>query len=75
MLNYLNAHGNGESDPNSDIGNQGAQILISKIQDTQSSLKGLNLGKTLQVGTADAGAFFNNMVLAAVDYGMANVHP
>lgn len=75
MLNYLNANGNGVSDPNSDVGNQGAQILISKISDTRTSLKGLNLGKTLQVGTADAGAFFNNEVLGAVDYGMANVHP
>jgi len=75
MLNYLNAHGAGVSDPNSDVGNQGAQYLISKISDTRNSLKGLKLGKTLQVGTADAGAFFNNMVLGAVDYGMANVHP
>jgi len=75
MLNYLNENGNGESDPNSDVGNQGAQILISKISDTRSSLKSLNLAKTLQVGTADAGAFFNNEVLGAVDYGMANVHP
>lgn len=75
MLNYLNAHGNGVSDPNTDVGNQGAQILIEKIKDTRSTLKGLNLKKDIQVGTADAGAFFNNMVLANVDYGMANVHP
>lgn len=33
------------------------------------------MGITLPVGTSDAGAYFNNEVLAAVDYGMANVHP
>jgi len=75
MLNYLNAHGNGVSDPNSPVGNQGAQYLNSKIADTKSVLQGLNLKKTIPVGTSDAGAFFNNEVLAAVDYGMANVHP
>lgn len=35
----------------------------------------MSLPKTVPVGTADAGAFFNNEVLAAVDYGMSNVHP
>jgi len=38
-------------------------------------LAGMNLAKTLPVGNADAGSYFNNKVLAAVDYGMANVHP
>jgi exo-beta-1,3-glucanase (GH17 family) len=75
MLNYLNAHGNGNMDANSDVGNAGAQILNAKIADTRSSLASLNLGKTIPVGTSDAGDFFNNQVLAAVDYGMANVHP
>lgn len=35
----------------------------------------MSLPKTIPIGTADAGAFFNNEVLAAVDYGMSNVHP
>lgn len=35
----------------------------------------LNLPTTIPVGTADAGSFFNNEVLSAVDYGMSNVHP
>jgi exo-beta-1,3-glucanase (GH17 family) len=74
MLNYLNENGPGDS-PNSPVGDQGAQILINYINDTRSSLSGLNLSKTLTVGTADAGAFFNTEVLAAVDFGMANVHP
>ncbi|KZS94172.1 glycoside hydrolase [Sistotremastrum niveocremeum HHB9708] len=73
MLNYLNANG-GNGDPNSAVGNQGAAILNSKIADTRSNLKSLGYDN-IPVGTADAGAYFNNEVLAAVDYGMANVHP
>lgn len=71
MLNYLDA--NGATDPNSAVGNTGAQILIGDIQDTRSVLTGL--GASLLVGNSDAGSYFNNEVLAAVDYGMANVHP
>jgi hypothetical protein len=33
-------------------------------------LSGLSLSKTIPVGTADAGSYFNNMVLQAVDYGV-----
>ena len=33
-------------------------------------IEGLNLGKTIPVGTADAGSFFNNDVLQKVDYGV-----
>jgi len=35
----------------------------------------LDLPSSVPVGTAEAGAYFNNLVLAAVDYAMANVHP
>jgi len=63
---YVNA--NGVSDPNSDVANTGAQILIGNIQDTRSMLTGL--GVSLPVGNADAGSYFNNEVLAAVDYGV-----
>lgn len=52
-----------------------AATLISYIQDTQSMLSSLNLGKTIPVGNADAGSYFNTMVLEAVNYGMSNVHP
>lgn len=38
-------------------------------------LSSLNLGKTIPVGNADAGSYFNTMVLEAVNYGMSNVHP
>ncbi|KAA1476228.1 glycoside hydrolase [Dentipellis sp. KUC8613] len=73
MLNYLNA--NGGTTPNDAVGQQGAQILIANIQDTISTIQGLNLAKHIPVGTADAGAYFNNDVLQAVEYGMSNVHP
>ncbi|KAI0044169.1 glycoside hydrolase family 17 protein [Auriscalpium vulgare] len=73
MLNYLNA--NGAQDPNSAVGNTGAQLLIADIQDTVSAIQALNLNKHIPVGTADAGAYFNTEVLSAVEYGMSNVHP
>ncbi|KAK7463419.1 hypothetical protein VKT23_006772 [Stygiomarasmius scandens] len=72
ILNYLNANGGG-SDPNSAVGNQGGEALITNITDTRSMLT--DLGVTLKVGNADAGSYFNDEVLAKVDYGMANVHP
>jgi len=72
MLNYLTAHHS--QDPNGNIGNQGAALLIANITDTRQMLKGLNLDKTIPVGNSDAGSYFNNEVLAAVDYGMSNVH-
>jgi hypothetical protein len=34
-------------------------------------LSGLSLSTTLSVGTADAGSYFNNEVLGAVDYGVS----
>ncbi|KAI0368823.1 glycoside hydrolase [Pilatotrama ljubarskyi] len=72
MLNYLNANGGTVAD--SDIGKVGAQLLISNITDTRNAVAALNLGKTLPIGTADAGSFFNTEVLEAVDYGMSNIH-
>ena len=69
---YLNA--NGGTDANSDIGNAGAALLISNITDTRTAIEALSLDKTLPIGTADAGSYFNNEVLAAVDYGMSNIH-
>jgi exo-beta-1,3-glucanase (GH17 family) len=65
-------------------------MLIPWISDTRSMLSSMGLGNIL-VGNADAGSYFNNEVLSAVDYGvgillyvclaptyvvqMANVHP
>ena len=69
FCSYLNA--NSATDPNGSVGDQGAQILIADIKDTRSMLSGL--GVTLAVGTSDAGAYFNNKVLAEVDYGVRSI--
>ena len=61
---------NGASDPNGAVGNQGAALLIADIDDTKSNLTMLN--KTLPVGTADAGSYFNTLVLEDVSYGVSH---
>ena len=68
MLNYLTA--NGATDPNSAIGDTGAALLIADINDTRSMISQMSLNKTLTIGTADAGAFFNTLVLEQVDFGV-----
>ncbi len=59
---------NSIADVNSNAANVGAAILLSNIQDTQSMLS--TMGISLPVGNADAGSYFNNEVLAAVNYGV-----
>jgi len=71
MLNYITQNGGG--DINGPVADQGAALLIPNIEDTRAMLKDMNLN--IPVGNSDAGSFFNNKVLAAIDYGMANVHP
>jgi hypothetical protein len=70
MLNYVTSNGGATQDINGPAANQGAQLLISMINDTRSWLQGLNLPKTLPVGTADAGSYFNNEILGGVDYAV-----
>ncbi|KAJ6507920.1 glycoside hydrolase family 17 protein [Mycena vitilis] len=72
ILNYLDA--SNATDPNGSVGNAGAAILTGDIADTRSMVGGLSLSD-IEVGTSDAGSYFNTLVLEAVDYGMANVHP
>lgn len=69
QFSYLGQNGGG-TDPNTAVANQGAQILVSYIQDTIQTIKGMNLPKHLPVGNSDAGAYFNNEVLAAVEFGV-----
>ena len=64
---------NGGTDPNSPVGNTGAEILVGNINDTRNMLNSLSLSKSLPVGTSDAGAYFNNEVLQAVDYGVCHM--
>ncbi|KAG9315039.1 glycoside hydrolase family 17 protein [Chiua virens] len=65
----------GSNSPNGAAGDAAAAQLIPYINTTRSMLASLNLGKTIPVGNADAGSYFNTKVLEAVDYGMSNVHP
>jgi len=73
ILDYITDQG--QTDPNGSAGNTAAAMLVEWIQDTRNMLTSLNLGKTIQVGNAEAGSYFNTKVLEAVDYGMSNVHP
>ncbi|KAJ3736178.1 hypothetical protein DFJ43DRAFT_990237, partial [Lentinula guzmanii] len=66
ILDYLDD--NGGTDPNSDIGNTGAQILLGFINDTRSMLS--NMSVSLKIGNADAGLYFNDLVSEDVDYGV-----
>jgi exo-beta-1,3-glucanase (GH17 family) len=75
MLNYLDANGGTSADANGAIGNQGAALLKADIDDTRSMISAMSLSKHIPIGTADAGAFFNTLVLEDVEYGMSNVHP
>ena len=59
---------NAITDVNSHAANVGAAILLANIQDTQSMLS--TMGISLPVGNADAGSYFNDEVLAAVNYGV-----
>lgn len=72
MLNYLTDHGG--ADPSTSVGDTGAAYLIAKINDTRSALANLKLGKTIPVGNAEAGFYFNTNVLKAIDFGLSNVH-
>lgn len=72
ILDYItNA---GQTDPNGSAGQAAAAMLVPWISDTRSMLSSMGMSNIL-VGNADAGSYFNNEVLSAVDYGMANVHP
>ena len=44
-------------------------MLIDNIRDTKSMLS--SLGVSVLIGTSDAGSYFNNKVLAEVDYGVS----
>lgn len=50
----------------------GAATLTANIADTRQMLSGLKLNKTILVGNSDAGSYFNNEVLEAVDYGVSS---
>lgn len=71
MLNYVLSRGGTTAE--STIGRAGARLLIEKIDDTRAMLR--TMGLTVEVGTSDAGSYFNTALLEAIDYGLSNVHP
>ncbi|CAK5262780.1 unnamed protein product, partial [Mycena citricolor] len=73
ILNYLTDNGGSQQDPNGLVGNQAATLLLVNITDTKAMVQ--SLGLTIPVGNSDAGSYSNNLILAQVDYFMANVHP
>ncbi|KIY51722.1 glycoside hydrolase family 17 protein, partial [Fistulina hepatica ATCC 64428] len=73
ILDYLDDHDGTSSDTNGALGDAGAELLLVNITDTKAMLSDINID--LPVGTADAGAYMNKILLEHVDYGMANVHP
>ena len=64
---------NGGGPANGPAGDQGAALLIPNIDDTRTTIQGMNLN--IPIGNADAGAYFNNKVLAAIDYGVRTIFP
>ncbi|CAE6332958.1 unnamed protein product, partial [Rhizoctonia solani] len=73
ILNSVTAAG--EATATGTAGLAAAAKLVEKIKDTRQMLAGMSLSKNLQVGTSDAGSYFNTPLLEAIDYGLANVHP
>ncbi|KAF9506889.1 glycoside hydrolase family 17 protein [Hydnum rufescens UP504] len=65
----------GSQNPNDTTGIAAAEFLKDKISDVRSTLSNMSFSKTIPVGYADAGSYFNTDILEAVDYAMANVHP
>ena len=65
---YLNA--NCATNPNSATGNAGGKILIQYIDNTKSMPQDLSLS-LMKVDNADAGSYFNNLVLEKVGYGVS----
>ena len=65
----------GSTNPNDTAGIEAAQTLKTKVDDIRSMLSGMSLSKKIPVGTADAGSYFNTVILEDVDYAMANIHP
>ena len=67
MLNYITEHS--ATSANSTVGLTASGLLKVKIADIRTMIAGMSIN--LPVGTADAGSYFNNDLLSAVDFGCA----
>ena len=65
---WITAAGADATAVNGPVGNQGAQLLIQNITDARNMLADMNID--IPVGNSDAGSFFNDEVMNAIDYGV-----
>lgn len=66
MLNYVTSHG--AEDATGTVGRAASTFLKTKITDIRKMLSDMGHGDVL-VGSADAGSFFNDDLLGAIDFG------
>jgi len=71
MLNYITE--NKATNANGTVGLAASAVLKTRIADIRQMLTSMSI--TLPVGTADAGSYFNNDLLGAVDFGCARLFP
>jgi hypothetical protein len=69
MFSYVTKNNISVTEINSAAANEGADELVGFIKDTRQMLQGMGLS-SLPVGNSDAGSYFNNEVLGAVDFGV-----
>lgn len=67
-FSYVTEHG---GSPNDATGNTAGAMLVANIKDTKSMVQALNLDKDIPIGNSDAGSYFNDLVLEAVEYGVS----
>ncbi|KIM27562.1 glycoside hydrolase family 17 protein [Serendipita vermifera MAFF 305830] len=73
MLNYMTQYGGSSATPDGTIGLRASALLKAKITDTRQMLSDLG-HPNVPVGCADAGSYFNNDLLGAIDFGLSNIH-
>ena len=67
MLNCITEHK--ATSANSTVGLAASAVLKTRVADIRQMLTSMSI--TLPVGTSDAGSYFNNDILGAVDFGCA----
>ncbi|KAK4698850.1 hypothetical protein P7C70_g7419, partial [Phenoliferia sp. Uapishka_3] len=50
-------------------------LLVAQMKEYRTKVNALGLGKTIPVGTGDAGSMISAPIAAGADFFMANVHP
>lgn len=73
MLNYITQYGGEGVSADGTVGLRASALLKAKITDTRQMLSDLG-HPNVPVGCADAGSYFNNDLLGAIDFGLSNIH-